>query len=140
MHWLKNGTNRIIVPKSLRQNVFNKLHVSHLGTSKTTLRARPCIFWPGIYGNIKQLYKTCEICNKFSTRQPPESLKNDLVCTKPWNTLAYDLFEFQGKLFLIIVDRYSKFVSMEPVVDHTADKTIQAYLNIFSKHGIPNNI
>ena len=62
------------------------------------------------------------------------------MCTKPWNTLAHDLFEFHGKLFLIVVDRYSKFACMEPVVDHTADKTILAFLNIFSKLGIPNKI
>ena len=29
---------------------------------------------------------------------------------------------------------------MEPVVDHTADKTILALLNIFTKLGIPNKI
>ena len=134
------GTNRIIVPKKLRQNALNKCHVFHLGTSKTILRARTCVFWPGINGDIKQLCDNCEICNKFMTRQLYESLKHDLVCTKPWNTLACDLFEFQGKLFLIIVDRYSKFVCVELVVDHTADKTILAFLNIFSKLGIPNKI
>ena len=81
---------------------------------------------------------------KFATNSLPKqlsnSLRNDLVCTKPWDTQACDLFEFQGKLFLIIVDRYSKFVCMEPVMDHTADKMILAFLNIFSKLGIPNQI
>ena len=134
------GTSRIIVPKKLRQNALNKLHVSHLGTIKTILRARNYVFWPGINEDIKQLCKNCKIWNKFSTRQPSESLKNDLVCTKLWDTLACDLFEFQGKLFLIIIDRYSKFVCMELVIDDTADKTILAFLNIFSKLGIPNKI
>ena len=134
------GNNRIIVPKKLRKNALNKLHISHLGTSKTILRARICVFWPGINGDNKELCKNCEICNKFSTRQPSESLKNDLVCTKPWDTLACDLFEFQGKLFLIIVDMYPKLACMEAVVDHTADKTILAILNIFIKLGIPYKI
>ena len=80
------GTNRIIVPEDLRQNALNKLHVSHLGTSKMILRARTCVFWPGINRDIKQLCKRCEICNKFSTKQPSESLRNDLVCTKPLGT------------------------------------------------------
>ena len=52
--------------------------------------------------------------------------------------LACDLFEFHGKLFLIIVDRYHKFVCIKHMVDHTADKTILVFSNIFSKHGIPN--
>ena len=113
------GINGIIVPDKLRQNALNKLHVSHSGTSKTILTARTCVFWPGINGDIKQLSNNCEICNKFLIRQPSESLKNDLGFTKPWNTLACDLFEFLGKLFLIVIDRYSKFVCKEPVVDHT---------------------
>ena len=29
---------------------------------------------------------------------------------------------------------------MEPVLDHTADKTILAFLNILSKLGVPNKI
>ena len=57
-------------------------------------------------------------------KQPSESLRNDLVCTKPWDTLACHLFEFHGKLFLIIVDRYSKFVCVQPVVSHTIEKKI----------------
>ena len=75
------GTNRIIVPEKLRQNASNKLHISYLGTSKTILRSRTCLPWPGINGDIKQLCDSCEIYNKFSARQPSESLKNDLVCT-----------------------------------------------------------
>ena len=118
----------------------NKLHISNLGTRKTILRARAFVFWPGINEEIKQLCENCEICKKILTRHLSESLKNDLVYTKHWDTLACGLFEFQGKLFLIVVDRYSKFVCVEPVVDHTADKTILAFLNIFSNLGIQNKI
>ena len=75
---------------------------------------------------------------KNATRQPSESLRKDLVCTKPWDTLTFDLFEFHGKLFLIVVDRYSKSVCIEPMVDHTADKAILSFLNIFSQLGIPS--
>ena len=71
------GTSRIIVPEILGQNALNKLHVSNLGTSKTILRTRTHVFWPGINGDIKQLCDNCEICNKFSSRQPSGSLKND---------------------------------------------------------------
>ena len=62
------------------------------------------------------------------------------MCTKPQDTLACDLFELYGKLFLIVVDRYSKFGWMEPIVDHATEKTILAFLNIISKLGIPNKI
>ena len=54
------------------------------------------VFWPGI--NV-ELCETCDVYNKFSARQPSEILKNALVSTKPWDTLAADIFEFQGKYF-----------------------------------------
>ena len=41
---------------------------------------------------------------------------------------------------MIIVDRYFKFICVEPVTDHTADKMILAFLQICSKLGIPNTI
>ena len=67
------GTKRITVPEILSENALNKLQVSHLGTSKTILRARTCVFLPGINGDIKQLCDNCEICKKFSARQPSAS-------------------------------------------------------------------
>ena len=134
------GTSKITVPERLRQNALNELHVSHLSTRKTLLRARMYVFWPGINAYIKELCEICEICKKFSVRQPSETLKHDLVSTKPWDTLAADIFELQGKLVLIIVDRYSKFICVLPVVDHTADKMILPFLQIFSKLGIHNTI
>ena len=102
------GTSRIIIPKILRQNALNKLHTSHLGTSKMMLWARRCVHWPEINTDIRELCEMYKICKKYSARQPSETLKNDLVSTKPWDTIAADIFEFQRKLFLIIVDRCSK--------------------------------
>ena len=38
------GISRIVIPKVLRQNALNKLHMSHLGTSKAILWAKTCVF------------------------------------------------------------------------------------------------
>ena len=43
-------------------------------------------------------------------------------------------------MYLIVVDHYSKFIAVEPVADHSAKKTIIAFLQIFSKLGIPPTI
>ena len=37
------GSSRINIPKRLRQNALNKLHISHLGNSKMILHARICV-------------------------------------------------------------------------------------------------
>ena len=67
------GTSRLVIPNILRQNALNKLHISHLGTSKMILQARMCVFWLGINADIRELCEICEICKKFSVRQPSET-------------------------------------------------------------------
>ena len=69
-----------------------------------------------------------------------ETLHNDLVTNQLWIALACDVFEYQGKIYLIVVDHYSKFIVVEPVADHSAKKTINAFLQISSKLGIPTTI
>ena len=60
--------------------------------------------------------------------------------TQPWIVLACDLFEYQGKIYFIAVDPYSSFIAVEPVAYHSAKKTINAFLQIFSKLGIATTI
>ena len=47
--------NRIIVPKTLRNEMKNLLHTGHLGRVKTIGRARETMFWPGINADIDEL-------------------------------------------------------------------------------------
>jgi hypothetical protein len=45
--------SRIIVPKSLWQKIMQEIHSGHQGMQKCKLRAKSCVYWPGIY--IKRL-------------------------------------------------------------------------------------
>ena len=116
------------------------LHFSHLGFTKTILRAWTSVFWPGLNADIKELTDNCQECAKHSSQQCTETVHNDLVTTQPWIALACDLFEYESKINLIVVDHYSKFIAVEPVADRSAEKTINAFLQIFSKLGIPTTI
>ena len=80
----------------------------------------------------------CHPCATFQEKQPTESLLNDPVSTKPWNALAMDNFDFNGKHYLIVVDCFSKFVKHSQ--DLTSRTTINKLLDIFSEHGFPATI
>ena len=134
------GSNCIVIHKSHRSDALIKLHFSHLSSTKTILRARISVFWPGLNADIKELTGNCQECAKHSSQQCTETLCNELVTTQPWIALACDLFEYQGKIYLVVVDYYSKFIAVELVADHSAEKTINAFLQIFSKLGIPTTI
>ena len=51
-----------------------------------------------------------------------------------------DNFEFNGKHYLIVVDRFSKFVVVKPSKDLTSRTTINSLLDIFSEHVFPATI
>ena len=128
---------RIVIPESHRPVSLAKLHTSHLGKTKTTLRARMCVFWPGISKDIATMIEKCEVCQKYQDKQPREQITSPPIPSSPWHTIASDLFEFRGKIYLIVSDRYSKFVIVRELPDHSVEHTIRAFRGIFSEHDIP---
>ena len=51
-----------------------------------------------------------------------------------------DVFEWQKLVYLIIVDYYSRFIDIANVDRTTAEAVIQHCKNIFSRHGIPEDV
>ena len=90
--------------------------------------------------DITALISNCPACQKFQSKQPPETLRNELPTTQPWTSLTTDIFELNGKSYLIVVDHYSKFIVVRRVTDHSAEQTIAKFLEIFSEFGVPDEI
>ena len=52
-----------------------------------------------------------------------------------------DLFEKDGKVYLVVVDYFSRFITVHELVDSTtSEKVVQVLQNIFCRIGIPNSI
>ena len=79
-------------------------------------------------------------CQKFQTKQPAETLRNELQTAQPWTCLATDIFEYGGKSYLIVVDRFSKFIVVCKVSDHSSEQTVAVFLQIFSEFGVPDSV
>ena len=90
--------------------------------------------------DIKAQIYNCSACQKFQSRQPAETLRNELPTTQPWTCLATDIFEYGGKSYIIVVDHYSKFIVACKVSDHSSEQTVAAFLQIFSEFGVPDEI
>ena len=120
----------MVVPESLRAQVLKATHTGHQGETKCLLLARQSIFWPGISGDIRQVVKDCEICNQYQQAQPKLPAMQPDLPTRPWEKLGSDIFQFNGANYLIIVDYYSRFPIIRPLVD-TSASTISSHLNQF---------
>lgn len=55
----------------------------------------------------------------------------------PFEEVASDLFEFEGRQYIILVDYYSKFIEAEELKDLRSRTTIEALKAQFSRYGIP---
>ena len=132
--------NRIVIPTDMGHDCLETLHVPYLGLQKTLLRACTSVFWPGMTADIKALISNCSVCQKFQSRQPAETLRNEVPTTQPWTCLATDIFEYGGKSYLIITDQFSKFIVVHKVADHSSEQTVAAILQVFSEFGVPDSV
>ena len=94
----------ILVPKSLRAEMKERAHTSHLGYDSMMRRLKGTLFWPGMAKEIKQLCDACEPCQDLKPRNGPETLKLHDNGNVPWEKVGMDLFEIKGKQYLVVVD------------------------------------
>ena len=54
--------SRIVVPKSVRQEMKNLIHQGHQGIEKCRKRARKTLYWPRMNHEIDEMVSTCDQC------------------------------------------------------------------------------
>ena len=130
--------NRVVIPPRGRANVMELLHEGHPGNSRMKSLARSHVWWPGIDRDLEDKVKSCDLCQK--TRHSPATapLHPWEFPKQPWERLHADFAgPFLGKMFLIVVDSYSKWLELVPLSSATSSLTIDSLRSIFATHGLP---
>ena len=65
---------RMLVPKTLRNEMKPLLHTGHLRIAKTINRSKEIIYRPKINNDIKNIVNACEICLEFRNEQNQEPI------------------------------------------------------------------
>ena len=131
---------RLIVPSALRSKVLQVLHRSHMGITKTQDMARSTFFWVGISKEIENVIGNCEVCQRYAKRQPKECQGHVQDISEAWESTATDLFEFKGNTYLIISCRFSGYMAIRDMKDHSAEETIKQCQSIFRELGVPKTL
>lgn len=131
---LKNS--RLVIPRSMRQDMLQRLHQGHQGINKCRALARSCIWWPGCSKDIQKMVLECETCEKLRIPRK-ESLIPTPLSDGPWRKVGADLFEFQQKSYILWVDYYSRYVEVVQLHKTDSKTVIDATKNVFARHGIP---
>lgn len=128
---------RVIIPKSMRKFMLDKLHEPHFGITKTRLRAQELVFWPCINNEIEQMISRCRICLENSSIKQKEPLIPHQIPDKPFHKLACDILEFKAKNYLVIVDYYSNWIELIRLKNKTAQEVNKVLLQTFASFGYP---
>ena len=128
---------RVIVPISLRPEMKEAIHSSHSGIDGCLKRARECLFWPGMTGDIKHFISTCETCGSCQAANQQETLQPHEPPSRQWEKIGVDLFELDGKSYLITVDYFSNYWEVDRLDSAKATTVIKKLKAHFARYGSP---
>ena len=129
----------LVIPRGMRLQILDCIHTGHLGISKCRSRARTSVWWPGLSQQIEDLVAQCVTCAKDQPT-PKEPLMSAFFPSCPWERIATDLFELNGKVYLIVTDYCSRWFEIKELCNETSQVVIQALKELFAIHGIPDLI
>ncbi|KAI8498512.1 hypothetical protein Bbelb_237140 [Branchiostoma belcheri] len=131
---------KIVIPKAMRREMLDILHEGHLGQEKTKARARDILFWPGMNGQIDEKVQKCVTCQENRASNAKEPLMPHPTPQRPWQKVATDLFHWDGKDFVLVVDYYSKYVELHKLEHTRSTDVITKLKKTFAAHGIPEEV
>lgn len=132
------------IPDSLRQKFLKSAHFGHLGNQATLERLRECCFWPGMRTSVNSFVVQCRVCSLTRPRFVSPTLTPYLL-DAPLQMVAADYIGPMppGSPFshlLVIIDAYSRFPEVIPVLDLTAATLINCFRDYFARYGFPDSV
>ena len=92
-----------------------------------------------ILGELQEEYLSRLHEGHLSANKVQENAKQQ-DCSESWEALATDIFEFQGKFFLIVSCRFSSYMVVREMTGHTAEETIDKLSSIFAELSLPRTL
>ena len=126
----------VIIPKSMRKEMLNRIHSSHQGAEACLQKAKEILFWPNMKHEVRDAISMCSVCNEYLAAQQKEPLIPVEIPMRPWSMLAIDLFVFNDKNYVILVDYYSDYWELTELHQTSATKVINLCKELLSRHGI----
>lgn len=130
--------HKAVIPESLRQRVLSELHTSHLGIVKTKAEARSRLWFPGIDEALEKMITSCNTCIQLRPSPPRASLSPWPYPKHPFHRVHLDfLGPLNGRMFLVIVDAYSKWIEAYEMKSCTSMALIDKMYEFMSRFGLP---
>ena len=116
--------SRIIVPQTGNCTVLEELHDGHPGITTTKILARSFVWWPGIDKDVEEKVKGSQKCQEKQNAPAKAPLHPWEWPRLPWTHIHINYAgPFLGKMFLVVVDLYSKCLEIMIVPSATSQNT-----------------
>ncbi|UYV77427.1 hypothetical protein LAZ67_15000994 [Cordylochernes scorpioides] len=102
---------RLVIQASMKLKILDKLHAGHFRITKTRLRARETVWWPEISEEIAETVRKFSVCIQEAVSKHEPLIPTNFP-TRPWQNIGLDLFKFENKWYLVVIDYYSRFPEM----------------------------
>ena len=66
----------------------------------------------------------CDVCNNYKTEQQKEPSICHESPTRPWESIAADLYVFHGKDYLVTTDHYANFFEVDRLYSKSSSEVI----------------
>jgi hypothetical protein len=128
---------RLVVPHSLRREALDGVHDGHFGESKSVLRAKSSVYWPGWEDQVRNVVASCHNCQEHRRKNPKFPLFPTRIPEYAFQFVSADLFEFSRVNYLLLVDAYSKWPCVVPMKSTTSSALIGEVSRFFCDFGRP---
>ena len=122
----------------MRPNILKLIHAGHQGIEKCKRRARDC--WPNMNQQIESVVTKCIVCARSAPSKSAETLKPHPVPTQLWQKIDTDLFQTNGRNYIVVMDYYSLWPEVYHLYRITSAVVIAVMKDIFIRHGIPEEL
>ena len=128
--------SRIVIPTGMQSEILSKVHDGHQGVTKCLQRAQDSVWWPKIISDVKSIVASCELCQTLRPNQHCEPMKPTELPSGPFEKLGTDLFEYNGKKYLVVVDYYSRYIEICELSRTTSPFVIGKLKGIMARFGV----
>lgn len=130
---------RVMIPKTLQNQILKELHHTHAGITKMKQLARRYCTWKGIDRDIERMVRECESCVQIQSKPAKAPLHHWEEPAGNWERIHIDYAgPFQNHHFLIVVDAKSRWAEIKITRDApTTEITLNLLSDIFASHGFP---
>ena len=104
------------------------------------LTERVSVYWPGMTGEIKNYVTKCKACREYEQDQIKKTVTSHETPSRPWQFVAADPFELNGKSYLVTADYFGDFFELNHLRSTSSVYVIKMLTGHFARHGIPEQL